>query len=87
MLNNVKTFRIELQPLSTDTKKLDEKVAELLETAHSLRIGPNDADFKQQIEVLQVDEQERLDDIANGVLDNNGFSLAVALSFNSFLFQ
>eukprot|EP00392_Amoebophrya_sp_AT5.2_P008378 g8399.t1 len=75
LLNNVKTFRIELQSLTTDNKKLDEKVAELLETSHSLRIGPNDADFKQQIEVLQDEERERLDDIANGVLDNNGNAL------------
>eukprot|EP00392_Amoebophrya_sp_AT5.2_P013327 g13445.t1 len=74
LLNNVKTFRIELTSLTTDNRKLDEKVAELLETAHSLRVGPNDADFKQQIEALQVEEQERLDDIANGVLDNNGIS-------------
>eukprot|EP00392_Amoebophrya_sp_AT5.2_P005223 g5232.t1 len=72
LLNNVKTFRIELTTLTTDNKKLDEKVAELLETAHSLRIGPNDGNFKNQIEVLQVEETERLDDIANGVLDNHG---------------
>mmetsp|Transcript_5676 Transcript_5676/g.14156 ORF Transcript_5676/g.14156 Transcript_5676/m.14156 type:complete len:351 (+) Transcript_5676:120-1172(+) len=77
LVNIFKSHRMSIMPLSTDQKKLDTVLADLLEQTDSLRVGPNDVATRLQMTNLKEQERDVLEQIADGVLDANGVLVAM----------
>eukprot|EP00392_Amoebophrya_sp_AT5.2_P016571 g16844.t1 len=77
LVNLLKSHRMDLMELTTDKKKLDACLGDLLQQTDSLRVGPNDQFTRNQVDNLKDDERDILEQIANGEVDDNNVPVAM----------